>query len=75
MTGIIERNEAEGVDMERELETLVDMYDVRLVLEALAQVCDEKCDHIAKNWQDYTTAKVWGETARLIEKLADRIDV
>jgi hypothetical protein len=54
--------------MQLELEILVDSYGVKAVLEALAQVCREKADHIRTNWQDQATAEVW-------EQNADRIDV
>ncbi|MBK1871584.1 hypothetical protein [Taklimakanibacter albus] len=44
----------------RDLEALLDGgHTVSDILSMLAEVCDDKADHIEDNWQDDTTAKVW----------------
>jgi hypothetical protein len=53
-----------------ELEKLVDTYGIREVMYTLANVCTEKADHLATNWQDNTAAKVWDNRADKIAALA-----
>ena len=52
-----------------ELELMVDRYSVAEVLQALAQVCREKADHIRSNWQDQTTARSWDAAAVRLDKV------
>jgi hypothetical protein len=41
------------------LEAAVDGAGLSSVLMALSEICGEKAEHIATNWQDTKTAKVW----------------
>jgi len=41
------------------LEAQVDTCGLSSVLMALSEICGEKAEHIATNWQDAKTAKVW----------------
>lgn len=52
------------------LEELVDATDIATVVLALARMCDEKAEHIAANWSDPLTARVWHRAARKLDKLA-----
>ena len=45
--------------LEETIETLVDKHGAQVVLQALAQVCAEKADHVNTNWQDRALAKDW----------------
>jgi hypothetical protein len=50
------------------IESIVDRNSVRYVLEALAEVCSAKADHIRENWQDESLAKAWdAEAARVLK--------
>jgi hypothetical protein len=51
------------------LEGLVDGYSLTEVMEALAEICDEKADHILTNWQDEKTSKVWTHVALKIAQV------
>jgi hypothetical protein len=39
----------------------------------LAEVCNEKAEHVQVNWQDRNLAKEWTADARAIEKIAAKI--
>jgi hypothetical protein len=52
------------------LETIVDAHSVRQVLQALAEVCAAKEEHIRCNWQDDVTSREWNKTARKIDALS-----
>lgn len=54
------------------LEALVDSNSVRYVLEALAEVCSAKADHIRSNWQDEKLAKAWDAEAGAILSVASK---
>lgn len=58
-----------------DLEALIDRHDLARVIDALAEVCGEKADHLRENWQDNESAEVW-ESARVkVEALASDIAV
>jgi len=49
------------------LESLIDAKGIQTVLETIGQICSEKADHIATNWQDTGLAKEWDRlAARLV---------
>jgi hypothetical protein len=56
------------MDLIGRLEQEVDRCGIRAVLESLAIVCDLKAEHLASNWQDTKTAKVWAHWARTIDR-------
>ena len=41
------------------IERLIDWHGLDNVVDALADICAEKADHIRSNWQDMETAKHW----------------
>lgn len=58
----------------RMLEPAMDTYGLREVLNALAQICAEKADHIATNWQplgpgDREQIKAWKHAASRVERI------
>jgi hypothetical protein len=58
------------------LETLVDECGgLSVVLDALAEVCHDKSEHLQSNWGDKNTAKAWSEAGGRIAKLASKIDL
>jgi hypothetical protein len=64
----------EGSDAMVELETMVDQAGLESVVEALASICREKADHLRTNWQDKLTAKACEHDAKLLDKLAPRLE-
>jgi hypothetical protein len=46
-----------------ELESLVDKNGLSGTLQALAQICSEKADHIRSSYDDDETADLWEEVA------------
>jgi hypothetical protein len=52
------------------LEEIVDALGVKGTLEALAQVCFDKSEHLASNWQDEASAKVYSNVGSAINKFA-----
>jgi RES domain-containing protein len=42
-----------------QIEALIDCCGLSSVLMALSEICGEKAEHIAHNWQDATLAKHW----------------
>jgi hypothetical protein len=53
-----------------QLEAIVDKTSLSEVLEALAQVCCEKSNHLESNWQDKATAKEWLKVYDKLDSLA-----
>ena len=56
------------------LETIMDRLGVHGLINTLADIADEKSEHLASNWQDPATAKRWHRVAhalRLFEKKVD----
>lgn len=54
--------------MIEDLERLIDRDGLRPVLAAIAEICYLKAAHLAENWQDTTTAKVWTQTGQRLDK-------
>ena len=56
------------------LEALIDRHGLPAVLNAIAQICSDKAEHIAVNWQDATTAKVWVNHMMCVDNLARKLE-
>jgi hypothetical protein len=52
------------------LESLVDQFTLRTVLERLADVCDAKADHVQSAWQDSALAGCWAKARYNVMKIA-----
>jgi hypothetical protein len=59
--------------MKDEIEQMVDKVGLSKFLFMLAEICNEKAEHIQTNWQDRNLAKEWTADARAIEKIAAKI--
>lgn len=46
-----------------QIESIIDATSVKALLEALSDICGAKSEHVACNWQDATTARVWAYAA------------
>ncbi len=53
-----------------DLERMIDRQGLAAVCDMLAQICHEKADHIASNWQDRALAREWTVCARAIDRAA-----
>lgn len=52
------------------IEAMIDKTSVHELLQAIAQICYAKADHIRDNWQDEVTAKCWERDAHRVERAA-----
>jgi hypothetical protein len=55
------------------LEAIVDSMGLEQTVRALGEICGEKAEHIAVNWQDANTAKPWAKAGALIDVLAIKL--
>jgi hypothetical protein len=54
-------------NLTNQLEDLIDQHGLSAVMDALADVCRAKADHVAANWQDETLALRWEKWPDVIE--------
>jgi hypothetical protein len=54
------------------LETEIDECGLELVLDAIAEICHGKADHVASAWQDREMARAWTRAAKAIEHAVAR---
>lgn len=54
----------------RVLESMIDKGNVREVMEAIAEICDDKSEHILRNWQDSPLSKQWERAAKAARRAA-----
>ena len=52
------------------LEMAVNRCGLQTVLETLVEICHLKAEHLAVDWQDTTSAKVWTQAAMRISVTA-----
>ena len=57
------------------LETLIDRHGMTRVLQALAEICELKADHLRANWQDETLAKQWSTVADALSEFTTSEDL
>lgn len=57
-----------GKDSRDRIEQLLDTHGIRPFLEMLSVVCSEKAEHVAANWQDPRTAKLWQRWAERFDR-------
>ena len=60
-------------DSER-LEALIDAHGLSLVMAELAEICHGKAEHLATNWQDTRTAKLWSRDAERIATVSNKLE-
>ena len=58
----------------RGLESYVDKYGLQEVLSKLSYICGEKATHIAENWQDTKTAKVWTWASSFLDRASAAVE-
>ncbi len=63
-------NEAETREA---LERHIDAWTLRVVVEMLAEICDEKAEHTRVAWGDHDTARAWWRNARALNRVAGNL--
>lgn len=58
-----------------ELEDLIDRATLSQVLDALADICGDKGEHLRSNWQDTIQAREWERMGSRLSALAYKSDV
>ena len=53
------------------IEAIFDRYQWSAVIEMLANICNEKAEHLRTNWQDKHTARRYETAARAFQRIAD----
>lgn len=51
-----------------QLEAFVDGHGLTTVCEMLAEICEDKAEHLRVNWQDEPTARMWERDAKRLRK-------
>lgn len=64
-----------GKVMQDTLEQLIDQSSLKEVLEALADICYVKQEHLRVNWQDGRVAQAWVKAGRRLEICAAIIEI
>jgi hypothetical protein len=57
------------------MEAYIDQTSVAQLLDALADVCRDKAEHVRVNRQDQNTARPWDRAAKLLDSLSSKIEV
>jgi hypothetical protein len=55
------------------LENYIDTHSVDDLLMLISEICEDKAQHIAANWQDFTLAKAWARIAKKIGSVSQHI--
>lgn len=53
-------------EMMDQIEAMIDAHKVDGVLDIIADICQQKAEHLRSNWQDENAAKSWDRDARKI---------
>lgn len=56
------------------LEAMVDKIGLANLVEALAEICSAKADHVQSNWQDDALAAVWDRDAAVLLKASGKVN-
>lgn len=56
-----------------ELEGLIDTYGLCEILAILAEISNEKAEHIRSNWQDEEAAKSWAKDTAHCDHAAEQV--
>jgi hypothetical protein len=62
-----------NTELANALEALIDAHGLYAVTDALASVCNAKCDHLESNWQDKEAARRWTKAAIVFHTAEDRL--
>lgn len=62
-------NSAKTLEPSDALEALIDVHGLARIVEIVADVCDEKSNHLAENWQDYSAASSWAKIGQKLHNI------
>jgi len=65
--------EMNKIDIES-LEGFIDLFGLKEVISKLSFICGEKAEHIATNWQDVKTAKVWMDYSVVLDSAHAKLE-
>ncbi len=51
------------------LEQMIDGSSPQAIVDALAEICGDKADHVRSNWQDEPLAKVWEKVGSVLDRV------
>lgn len=57
------------------LESLLDGTNASYLISALAEICQEKADHLRTNWQDENAAKAWDRAGLYLFKVSETASI
>lgn len=57
-----------GPSLPTVLEDLIDKHGVGTIMETMANICHEKAEHVAVNWQDNQMAGYWTRAGNQLSK-------
>ena len=52
------------------LETMIDKYGLEYILDDIANICNEKSEHVMSSYQDIETANAWASAALRVQNVA-----
>jgi hypothetical protein len=66
-----QRSHREGLmnDLAEVIEEAIDRFSLTVLLDTIEEVCDGRALHLASDWQDVRSAKVWSQAARRIDRI------
>lgn len=62
-------------EMKSQLEQMIDSCSLSGLLELIANVCDEKAEHIMESYSDRNEAKKWNVGASLVSSITDKVKI
>lgn len=58
------------------LEHILDRNDIRPLILALAEICEEKAEHVASNWGDAPgIVRAWRKNAEVLERTIKKLSI
>ena len=58
------------------LERILDRNDIRPLILALAEICEEKAEHVATNWSDAPgIVRAWRKNAEVLERTTKKLSL
>lgn len=58
------------------LERILDRNDIRPLILALAEICEEKAEHVALNWSDAPDiVRAWRKNAEVLERTVQKLSI
>lgn len=65
------QNNTELASLKENLEQEIDRLGIDTIIDAIAEICREKSEHVSTNWQDFNLAKAWDKLADKLQHVSD----